>query len=68
MKYIPTLTIDSTIQLHSLTLQRGQWIKFAWCDQRSRFHSANERYVTAFHFPKAVSAFNSYCAAIKGAK
>ena len=65
MKYIPTLTITSTAQLHSLKLQRGQWIQLAWCYSKSRFHSATARSVTAFHYPAATAQFNSYCSVSK---
>lgn len=61
MKYIPTLTITNTAQLHALPLQKGQWIRLAWLDKPSRFHSASRHSVTAFHFPHAVSQFNSFC-------
>ena len=61
MKYLPTLTITNTKQLHSLPLQRGQWIKLDWCEHKSRFYGATAQHVTAFHYPVATSGFNSYC-------
>lgn len=68
MKFQKLLRITDTQQLVSNPPQRGQWIQFAWCSAPSRFHSANPRNVTAFHFPRAVSGFNSYCNATKSAR
>lgn len=60
-RFVPTPVITDTLALQ--IYQRGQWIKLAWCDKPSRYFGCNGRNVTAFHFPRAVSGFNSYCAA-----
>lgn len=41
MKYLKTIQVDNSIVqlLHNghLSLQRGQWIKLAWSDRKSRY-------------------------------
>ena len=59
-KFVKTPLITDT--LHLQAYKRGQWIQLAWCDKPSRFYGMNERgNVTAFHFPKAHSAFVRFC-------
>lgn len=65
MKYQKTLVITNTQQLTQNPPQCGQWIQLAWLDKPSRFHHTTGHNVTAFHFPGAVSQFNSYSQAGK---
>lgn len=64
-RFIKTPEITDVLQLQ--ILQRGQWVRLAWCDKPSRFHSfkTNGRSysVTAFHYPAASRQFASYCGA-----
>lgn len=60
-RFVPTPIITDTLALQ--VYQRGQWVKFAWCEKPSRYYGSNGRIVTAFHYPRAVSGFNSFCAA-----
>jgi hypothetical protein len=59
--FVKTPVITDTLQLQAY--RRGQWIKLAWADRPSRFHSMNARgNVIAFHFPRAFAKFAAYCA------
>ena len=60
-KFVKTPLITDV--LHLQAYKRGQWVQFAWSDKPSRFFGMNERgnVVTAFHFPKAHSAFVRFC-------
>jgi hypothetical protein len=62
-RFVKTPVVTDVLQLQ--TFQRGQWVKLAWCDKPSRFHSfkTNGRSysVVAFHFPNAAQGFASYC-------
>lgn len=58
MKFIKTPVITDTKQL--ATLPCGQWVQLAWCDHKSRLVRYTAQHVTAFHFPRAAAAFNSY--------
>jgi len=50
--------------LHLQCYLRGQWVQLAWSDKPSRYYGMSESgVVTAFHYPRAVSGFNSYCSA-----
>jgi hypothetical protein len=62
MRFQKTILVTDTKQLVARPPQCGQWIQLAWCDRPSRFHHVNGTNVTAFHFPRAASGFNSYCA------
>ena len=46
-KFIKTPVITETDQLKGL--RRGQWIKLAWCDTKSRFDEWTEAHVRCFH-------------------
>lgn len=46
-KFIKTPVITETDQLKNL--RRGQWIKLAWCDTKSRFDEWTEAHVRCFH-------------------
>ena len=62
-RFVKTPVVTDVLQLQ--TFQRGQWVKLAWCDKPSRFHSfkTNGRSysVVAFHYPNAAQGFASYC-------
>ena len=59
-RFVKTPIISDTLAL--CVYQRGQWVKLAWCDKPSRFHSISARgIVTAFHYPNAARRFASYC-------
>jgi len=58
-RYVPTPVIHDT--LHLQLYQRGQWVKLAWCEHRSRYFGTNGRNVTAFHYPDAAKRFNEFC-------
>jgi len=60
-RYVKTPIITDT--LHLQCYMRGQWVRFAWCNKPSRYYGSNGRNITAFHYPRAVTGFNSYCAA-----
>lgn len=62
-QFVKTPVITDTLALQ--VYQRGQWVRLAWLDKPSRYYGCNGRNVTAFHFPRAVSAFNSFCQATK---
>lgn len=60
-RFVKTPVITDTLTLQ--TYRCGQWIKLAWCDKPSRFHSMNSRgNVIAFHYPRAHARFAAYCA------
>ena len=60
MRFQKTLHVTDCAQLIKNPPQCGQWIQLAWCDKPSRFHHVTGTHITAFHFPGAVSSFNSY--------
>jgi len=61
-KFVKTPLIKDV--LHLQCYMRGQWVQLAWSDKPSRFYGMSESgVVTAFHYPRAVSGFNSYCSA-----
>ena len=60
-RFVKTPLITDTLHLQCYV--RGQWVQLAWCDKPSRYYGSNGRIVTAFHYPKGVTGFNSYCAA-----
>lgn len=63
-RFIKTPVITDVLQLQ--ILQRGQWVKLAWCEHKSRFYgfrvTGRSYSVTAFHYPAASQQFASYCA------
>jgi len=61
-KFVKTPLITDV--LHLQAYKRGQWVQLAWSDKPSRYYGMSESgVVTAFHYPRAVSGFNSYCSA-----
>ena len=59
-KFVKTPLITDV--LHLQAYKRGQWIQLAWSDKPSRFYGMSASgVVTAFHYPRAVGNFNSYC-------
>lgn len=59
-RFVKTPVINDV--LHLSVYQKGQWIKLAWCDKPSRFHSISSRgNVIAFHYPKAAIKFANFC-------
>lgn len=62
-RFVKTPVVTDVLQLQ--LFQRGQWIKLAWSDHKSRFHSfktnGTSYSVTAFHYPTASRQFASYC-------
>ena len=61
--FIPTPTINNVQEFATLNLKRGQWVKLAWCDRKSRYasHKTDEAgkvtYVEAYHYPRAATIF-----------
>lgn len=59
-RFVKTPVISDVLTL--AVYKKGQWIRLAWCDKPSRFHSINSRgNVVAFHYPAAARQFASYC-------
>ena len=59
-RFVKTPLITDTLALQ--IYQRGQWVQLAWCQKPSRYYGSNGRSVVAFHYPRAVSGFNNFCA------
>lgn len=61
-RFVKTPVIHDTLTL--AVYPRGQWVKLAWCDKPSRFHSIDGRgNAVCFHYPDAARKFASYCRA-----
>jgi len=66
-RFVKTPVITDVLHLQSY--RKGQWIRLAWADKPSRFHSINPRgNVIAFHYPRAFAGFAAYCAPDKTAR
>lgn len=59
-RFVKTPVIHDVLTL--CVYKKGQWVRLAWCDKPSRFHSISPRgNVVAFHYPAAARQFASYC-------